>query len=50
MKLHANAALGPKGRLAVVLRVIEQGWSVIPAWCCGLCGVDGRLNRRRDAP
>src|SRR3712207_1669423 len=27
MKVHANAPLGPKGRLTMVLRVIEQGWS-----------------------
>lgn len=27
MKVHANAPLGPKGREAMVLRVLEQGWS-----------------------
>jgi transposase InsO family protein/transposase-like protein len=27
MKVHANAPLGPKGRLTMVLRVVEQGWS-----------------------
>jgi transposase InsO family protein len=31
MKVHANAPLGPKGRLTMVLRVIEQGWSVTEA-------------------
>lgn len=31
MKVHANAPLGPKGRLAMVLRVVEQGWSVTEA-------------------
>src|SRR3954449_12459776 len=27
MKVHANAALGPKGRETMVSRVLEQGWS-----------------------
>jgi transposase len=27
MKVHANAPLGPKGRLTMVGRVLEQGWS-----------------------
>jgi transposase InsO family protein len=31
MKVHANAPLGPKGRLVVVRRVVEQGWSVAAA-------------------
>jgi len=31
MKVHANAPLGPKGRLRMVLRVVEQGWSVTEA-------------------
>ena len=31
MKLHANAALGPKGRLTMVRRVVEQGWSLTQA-------------------
>jgi len=31
MKVHANAALGPKGRLTMVVRVVEQGWSVTEA-------------------
>ena len=31
MQVHANAPLGPKGRLTMVLRVVEQGWSVTEA-------------------
>jgi transposase InsO family protein len=31
MKLHANAALGPKGRLTMVRRVVDLGWSVTEA-------------------
>jgi len=31
MKIHANAPLGPKGRERMVLRVIEQGWSLTAA-------------------
>jgi transposase InsO family protein len=31
MKVHANAPLGPKGRLIMVRRVIEQGWSLAAA-------------------
>jgi len=31
MKLHANAALGPKGRATMVGRVVEQGWSLTEA-------------------
>jgi transposase InsO family protein len=31
MKLHANAKLGPKGRLVICRRVIEQGWSLTEA-------------------
>jgi transposase InsO family protein len=31
MKVHANAPLGPKGRRLLVLRVLEQGWSVTEA-------------------
>ena len=26
MKVHANAPLGPKGRLTMVLRVVDDGW------------------------
>jgi transposase InsO family protein len=31
MKVHANAPLGPKGRLTMVLRVAERGWSLAQA-------------------
>ena len=31
MKLHANAKLGPKGRLVICRRVIEHGWSLAEA-------------------
>jgi transposase len=31
MKLHANAPLGPNGRERMVLRVIEQDWSLTAA-------------------
>jgi transposase len=31
MKLHANAPFGPKGRLTMVRRVAEQGWSLTEA-------------------
>src|SRR3954451_2431086 len=31
MKVHANAPLGPKGRLTMVLRVLEEGWSLAEA-------------------
>src|SRR5215216_3380191 len=31
MKVHANAALGPRGRLTMVGRVVEEGWSVAEA-------------------
>jgi transposase InsO family protein len=31
MKVHANAPLGPKGRLRMVERVLEQGWSLAEA-------------------
>ncbi len=31
MKIHANAKLGPKGRLVICQRVIEQGWSLTEA-------------------
>jgi transposase InsO family protein len=31
MKLHANAPLGPRGRERMVLRVLEQGWSITEA-------------------
>jgi transposase len=31
MKIHANAPFGPKGRLTMVRRVVEQGWSLTEA-------------------
>jgi|SRR5215207_1509842 len=31
MKIHANAKLGPKGRLVMVKRVVEERWSVTDA-------------------
>jgi len=31
MKLHANAKLGPKGREVMVLRVLDEGWSLAAA-------------------
>jgi transposase len=31
MKVHANAPLGPKGRLTMVVRVLERGWSLAAA-------------------
>ena len=31
MKVHANAPLGPKGRLTMVRRIVEHGWSVMEA-------------------
>ena len=31
MQVHANAPLGPKGRLVMVSRVVEEGWSVTEA-------------------
>jgi len=40
MKVHANAPLGPKGRLTMVVRVVEQGWSVTEA--AEAAGVSGR--------
>ena len=40
MKLHANAKLGPKGRLVICRRVLEQGWSLTEA--AEAAGVSGR--------
>jgi transposase InsO family protein len=40
MKVHANAPLGPKGRLTMVLRVLEHGWSLTEA--AAAAGVSGR--------
>jgi transposase InsO family protein len=31
MKLHANAPFGPKGRLTMVRRVVDEGWSLAEA-------------------
>jgi transposase InsO family protein/transposase len=31
MKVHANAPLGPKGRETMVLRVVDEGWSITEA-------------------
>jgi leucine-zipper of insertion element IS481 len=31
MKIHANAPFGPKGRLTMVRRVLEQAWSLTEA-------------------
>ena len=45
MKVHANAALGPKGRLTMVGRVVEHGWSVTEA--AAAAGVSNRTCRKR---
>jgi transposase InsO family protein len=42
MKLHANAALGPKGRLTMVRRVVDLGWSVTEA--AAAAGVSDRTG------
>src|SRR3954452_21847711 len=44
MKLHANAALGPKGRLVLVRRVVEEGWSLAAA--AEAAGVSERTVRK----
>ncbi len=44
MKVHANAPLGPKGRLTMVLRVVEQGWSLTEA--AAAAGVSERTCRK----
>jgi transposase len=31
MKIYGNAKLGPKGRLVICRRVLEQGWSLVEA-------------------
>ncbi len=31
MKLHANAALGPKGRAVMVRHVVKEGWPLVEA-------------------
>jgi len=43
MKLHANAPFGPKGRRVMVLRVVEQGWSLAEA--AEAAGVSDRTCR-----
>jgi transposase InsO family protein/transposase-like protein len=43
MKVHANAPLGPKGRETMVLRVVEQGWSLAQA--AAAAGVSERTCR-----
>jgi transposase InsO family protein len=54
MKVHANAPLGPKGRLTMVRRVLDEGWSVTEA--AAAAGVSDRtcskwLRRyRADGP
>jgi transposase InsO family protein len=44
MKVHANAPLGPKGRLTMVRRVVEEGWSVAEA--AAAAGVSDRTCRK----
>ena len=44
MKVHANAKLGPKGRLVMVLRVVEERWSLAEA--AAAAGVSERTCRK----
>ncbi|HEU4977114.1 MAG TPA: IS481 family transposase [Baekduia sp.] len=44
MKLHANAKLGPKGRLVMVERVLEHGWS--PREAAEAAGVSERTCQK----
>jgi transposase InsO family protein len=44
MKVHANAPLGPKGRETMVLRGVEQGWSLTEA--AAAAGVSERTCRK----
>jgi transposase InsO family protein len=44
MKLHANAPFGPKGRLTMVRRVVEEGWSLTEA--AEAAGVSERTTRK----
>jgi transposase InsO family protein len=44
MKIHANAPFGPKGRLTMVRRVLEQGWSLTEA--AEAAGVSERTARK----
>ena len=48
MKLHANAPLGPKGRLIMVRRVLEEGWSLTEA--AEAAGVSERTAGKWVAP
>jgi transposase InsO family protein len=47
MKVHANAPLGPKGRERMVLRVLEQGWSVTQA-AAAACVSERTCRKWRD--
>jgi transposase InsO family protein len=44
MRVHANAPLGPKGRLTMVLRVVEDGWSAARA--AEAAGVSAKTCRK----
>src|SRR3954447_7427354 len=44
MKLHANAALGPKGREVMVRRVVDDDWSVAEA--AAAAGVSAQTCRK----
>jgi transposase InsO family protein len=44
MKLHANARFGPKGRLTMVGRVVDEGWSLAQA--AEAAGVSERTCRK----
>jgi len=44
MKIHANAPFGPKGRLTMIRRVTEQGWSLTEA--AEAAGVSERTCRK----
>jgi transposase InsO family protein len=44
MKIHANAPFGPKGRLTMVRRVLEQDWSLTEA--AEAAGVSERTTRK----
>src|SRR5437763_10229999 len=44
MEVHANAKLGPKGRLVMVRRVVDEGWSLTEA--AAAAGVSDRTCRK----
>jgi transposase len=44
MKVHANAPLGPKGRLTMVLRVVDEQWSFADA--AAAAGVSEKTSRK----